>query len=75
MNGLTVGLVVLFRNHCCKPFVHGRCCWPHATRSGKNERREAAMLHFPDTFVIGSSLLKFIPAEALCKRGIVVGWG
>ena len=37
-NGLAVGLVGLFRNHCCKPFVHSRSCWPHATRSGENER-------------------------------------
>ena len=38
VNGLVVGLVGLFRNHCCKPFVHSRSCWPHATRSGENER-------------------------------------
>ena len=33
------------------------------------------MFYFPYTFIIGSSLLKFIPAEALCKEGVVVGLG
>ena len=46
----------------------------HAARSGKMRGEKlAAMFYFSYAFVIGSSLLKFIPEEALCKGGVVIG--
>ena len=49
--------------------------WPseHAT-SIEHERSEGSMFNFSNAFLIGSSLLSFLPFVALTECGCSVGW-